>query len=94
MYPSIHPVAELQDRVFGLSLTTQTLVENQREIATKIDDIYDKIDKLDRRIFAVEYAEGERILKCYKKTTGWNALPKEEKISQFDEYLKGLKFRT
>ena len=70
------------------------MVENKLEVATNIDNNYEKIDKLDRRIFAVAYAEGEKILKCYKKTTGWNALPEEEKVSQFDKYLKGLKFIT
>ena len=45
-------------------------------------------------IFAVAYAEGKKILKCYKKTTGWNSLPKEEKFNQFVEYLKEHKFRT
>ena len=85
---------ELQDRVFGLSASTKTLVDNQREIANKIDDIYDEIDKVDKRIFAVAYAEGKKVLKCFKKSTAWNSLPREEKINQFIEYLKELKIRT
>ena len=84
-YTSTQPVPELQDRVFGLSATTKALVENKLEVANRINNIYDEIDQLDKRIFAVAYAEGERILKFYKKTTAWNSFPREEKISQFIE---------
>ena len=48
---------------------------------------------MDKRILEVAYAEGERILKCYEKTRVWNNLPKEDKITQFDEYLKTLRVR-
>ena len=72
----------MQDKVFGLSATTKPLVENQREIANKIDDIYYEIEKIDKRIFALAYAEGEKVLKCFKKTTPWNSLPMDEKVNQ------------
>ena len=85
---------ELQERVFGLITTTHALVENQSEIANRVDNIFEEIDKVDKRVFAVAYAEGEKVLKSLKKTTVWNSLPREEKTNQFLEYLKELGIRT
>ena len=64
-FTSDSPIAELQDRVFGLTLQTSSISENQQVIASAIDSLKDQIDKLDQRIFAVAYADGERILKCF-----------------------------
>ena len=65
-FSSASPVAELQDRVFGLTLMTASITENQKEIASAIDTLTEQIAKLDQRILADAYADGKRILKFSK----------------------------
>ena len=90
-YTSTHPVPELQDRVFGLSATTKALVENQLEEANRIDNIYDEINKIDKRIFAVAYAEGERIFKCYKRQLLGILFPESRKSTSSLSILRNSK---
>ena len=56
-FTSDSPIAELQDRVFGLSLQTNNVYSNQLKVATAIDSLKAQIDQLDKRILAVAYAE-------------------------------------
>ena len=74
-WPSNHPIPELKDRVLVISDTVHTLTLNQRALAHEIDKIGEELVKVDNKVMSTIYSDGERFVKVFKKTAGWNATP-------------------
>ena len=89
-YSSIHPIPELQDRVLQLSDTQQALVQNQYQLAQQVDNAFRDISKLEKLVMSAAYQEGDRTLKCFKKTPGWASIPEEEIKKMFRKHLADL----
>ena len=53
----------------------------------RFDQLVDKLDTMDSEVLAIAFNEGEQTLKCFKKETAWNALPKDVKIKRFGHPL-------
>ena len=89
-FNSIHPIPELKDRVLQLSDTQQALVENQYQLALQVDNAFREISKLVKAMLSAAYQEGERTVKCFKKTPGWASIPEEESRKMFRKHLSDM----
>ena len=66
------------------------LVENQRELALEVDNAFHDISRLEKHILGVAYQEGEKTVKCFKKSTGWASMPESEIKRMFKDHLTDL----
>ena len=69
------------------------LSQNQSGLASRIDELVDRVDAMDSRVLSIAFSEGKWTLKCFKKETAWNTLSKEDKIKDFDAHLENLNIR-
>ena len=86
-WPSNHPIPELKDRLMVLGDTVHVLSLNQRASTHKIDNMGEELIKVDNKVMSTIYSDGERFVKVFKKTAGWNAIPQDVMVQQFSEYL-------
>ena len=93
-WPSNHPISELKDRVLVISETVHVLTLNQRALAHELDKMGEELIKVDNKVMSTIYSDGERFVKVFKKTAGWNAIPQEVMVQQFSEHLNNLKIRA
>ena len=56
-----------------------------------MDMTNDELAKLERKMMSTIYSDGERVVKCFKKTLGWSTSSPEVKIQEFQEHLNNLK---
>ena len=82
-WSSKHPIPELKDRVKVISDTVHTLTLNQRAIAHEMEKMNEEILKVDNKVMSTIYSDGERFVKVFKKTAGWNATPQEVMVQGF-----------
>ena len=82
-WSSKHPIPELKDRVKVISDTVHTLTLNQRAIAHEMEMMNEEILKVDNKVMSTIYSDGERFVKVFKKTAGWNATPQEVMVQGF-----------
>ena len=73
--------------------TCTTLAQNQRDLASNVDLLTKELAKIDSRVLAIAFREGEWTLKVFRKEASWNSLSREAKIKEFDERLNNLHTR-
>ena len=74
--------------------TVHVLTLNQRALAHKIDKMGEELIKVDNKVMSTIYLDGERVVKVFKKTAGWNATPQDVMVQQFSEHLGNLRIRA
>ena len=93
-FSSNHPIPELKVRVITLGDTVQVLSVNQQGMALEIEKTNEELVKVDNKVMSTIYSDGERVVKVFKKTAGWNAIPQDVMVQQFSEYLGNLQTRA
>ena len=63
-------------------------------MALEIDKTNEELLNVDNKVMSTIYSDGERVVKVFKKTPGWNATPQEVMVQEFSEHLGNLQTRA